>query len=536
MATEALGADGLARQRRLIARLAAQMRRAWPRLRCFETHISWVLVAGGYAYKFKKAVRFDVLDYSTLAARLHCCQEELRLNRRLAPQLYLNVVEVGGSAEAPRLGGDGAVLDYAVRMRAFPQGALWQRRLAAGRLNQDDIDGLAALLARFHGAAARAPAASDWGSAAALARAAQQDLATVAGLCGAGPAREQCARLGAWLAAQHGDGRSARFTSRKAGGWVRECHGDLHCGNILTIAGQVQVFDCIEFNDELRWIDVLHDLAFIVMDLRCHGRPALAARLLSAYLEASGTAEGLALLAYYQTMRALVRCKVFLLRAAAAPAAEAQAASAMAQRYLDFACAGLAPGRAGVIVMHGYSGSGKSHCAGLLAAALGAVRIRSDVERKRLRGSAPGQRLAAPPGQGIYGAADTDATYARLLMLARQIVAAGLPVVVDAAFLQAGQRAPFAALAAQLGLPYAIVAARASPATMMARLRARSGDASDAGPALLPVQLAAGAPLTPAERRAVRQLDTESLALEQTIAALAATLKPEFGELRQTEC
>jgi len=514
----------LTQQLALLRGLEAAWHRQGCRFQRHETHISWIYVLDRLAYKFKKALRFDVLDYATLAARRHCCEEEVRLNRRLAPGLYLGVSAVTGGAE-PTLDGDGPALEYAVRMRTFPQQALWSARLDAGSLQPDEIDALALLLARFHADAARAAPDAPWGGAGAVGELGRGDLATVDSLLTGRTNRARLARLARWHETQIADAQ--RFERRRADGHVRECHGDLHSGNILSWEGRVDVFDGIEFNDELRWTDVAADLAFIVMDLRFHGRDDLAARLLQGYLAASDDYAGLRLLAFYQARRALVRCKVLLMAAAEAGPREGAAARASAGRYLALA-ARTRPRRGALVLMHGYSGSGKSYCAARLAAALGAIHIRSDVERKRLHGLAPTAHMAAPGGQGIYAAAADRATYTRLLQLARAIGAAGLDVVVDAAHLHRWQRQPFQALARELGLAFVIVDLPADDALLRERLRQRAlgpPDASDAGSAVLDYQYATAEPLTAAERRHVLTLDGAAADLPARIGTLAATVQ-----------
>ncbi len=488
----------------------------------FETHISLVLVAGDVAYKFKKPVRFDVLDFSTLAARHKYCQEELRLNRRLAPQLYLDVVAVSGSAQAPCLAGAGTPIEYAVKMRAFPQTALWRHRIDAHALTAAEVDALAAKLARFHVDSARAPQHEAWGSAAAIWAVARADLALIGELAGGALRHSRLARLQAWEARQQ-IGLGATLAGRKADGFIRECHGDLHSGNILTLDGAVQMFDCIEFNPALRWIDGISDLAFIDMDLRYLGRPDLAARLRNGYLEHSGDYAGLAVLGLYRTLRALVRAKVALL--AAQQADMADAARRAARRYLAFALCSIGAHHGAVLIMHGYAGSGKSTVAAQLVELLDAVCIRSDVERKRLHGVPASERAAAPPDQGLYAQPASAATYARLLTLARTILAAGLPVIVDAAFLTRAQRAPFSLLADELGVAFCVLDVRASAATMQARIaqRTRSGhDPSDADAQILSHQLTHHEALSDAELRCATVLDSDA---GIDLPALAAVLR-----------
>ncbi|MBC7861156.1 MAG: AAA family ATPase, partial [Burkholderiaceae bacterium] len=485
-----------ASQARLIGALAQALRRRGREVELFETHISTVLVAPPDAYKFKKPLRFDFLDFSTLEARRFYCEEEVRLNRRLAPQLYLGVAAIGGGARQPVIDQTGeqadAPLEYAVAMRAFSQQALWSERIARRLLGADEIDDLARLLARFHGAAPRAPLESAWGGIDVLRKTGDDNLVLLDALARDDDEKHEIAVLRHWQDARR-RALATRFGQRKADGFVRECHGDLHSANILTQGGEVAAFDCIEFNESLRWIDVINDLAFICMDLEFHGLHALAARLRNGYLEEGGDYEGAALLRYYQTELALVRWKINWLRARSQDAGpEAPACEALAARYRAYALQTMRPGRAALVITHGLSGSGKSTLARILVELCGAVRIRSDVERKRLYGAAPDGTGAAPPANELYGAQASAATYARLRALAAQLLQAGLPVIVDATFLQRARRHDFAALADALGVPFFILDIRAGADTLRARLieRARRGnDASDAGVEVLERQL-----------------------------------------------
>lgn len=503
----------LRRQQRLIAALAAALEREHGRVERFETHISWVLVAGGYAYKFKKAVRFDFLDFTTLAARAFYCREEVRLNMRLAPAIYLDALAVAGSPVHPRLGADGAAIEYCVRMRAFPQEALWTHRLRHGLLCGAEIDDLACAVAQFHRAAACAPADARWGAASQLREVAADNVTPIASLA-RGAAAQWARELADW-----GERELSRLepvlADRKRGGFVRECHGDLHSGNILTLAGRAQAFDCIEFNEGLRWIDVINDIAFIYMDLRYQGRAALAARFLNRYLEAGGDYEGVRLLRYYQVQRALVRCKVALLRARQSGAASSEAAAREEEgwHYLRYAHRHIAPPAACIMITHGFSGSGKSVFARQVVECAGALQLRSDVERKRLYGT------------GRYDAQATAHTYARLLALARLLAAEGMPVVVDAAFLRREQRRAFMELAGELDVPFRIFDVRAGEATMRARVARRQAegiDASDAGAEVLQHQLENHDPLSDEELRHTIAVDTEARMDGQRVRQICA--------------
>ena len=520
--------DTSSRQPELIEALVAHLS-AQRSVERFETHLSWILVTGGKAWKFKKALRLDFVDFSTLAARRFYCEQELRLNRRLAPALYLGVDVITGSVTAPVIGGSGEPIEYALRMQAFEQQALWIERVDCGSLSSAEVDALAMQMAAFHQDTDIAPSESDWGSAAAVCAIADDNLATIAGMAGATATAAAIARLAHLTNWQQTQQRMLAmiFDQRKVDGFVRECHGDLHCGNIVTLAGVVLAFDCIEFSEPLRWIDVMSDIAFICMDLDFRGLPALAARLLDCYLAQTGDYAGVAVLPYYRTQRALVRAKIACLRADQQPAATPPpiaGAAAEAARYLAFAVASTLPRPRALIITHGFSGSGKSTLSQHLLELSGAIRLRSDVERKRMAGHAAGDRMAAPVGEQLYAASASEATYVRLALLARQILDAGLPVIVDAAFLQYAQRKIFKDLAGSLGLPFFIVDLQASPAILQQRivdrmqLQGAQADASDAGPAVLAHQRVHHDPLGPAEMPDVVVVDA-NVPLDRAVIA-----------------
>ncbi len=309
-----------------------------------ETHISWLLLAGDDAYKLKKPLTLDFLDFGTLAQRRAACEEELRINRRSAPDIYLGVLPVTGTPDAPRLGGDPAhAIEWAVHMRRFPADALLADRAAEGRLRPEHIDALAHEVARFQAQAEVAGPDSPWGHAADLAQLAQDNFAPLFDLQGLPDARQQLQQLQQWTTAE-GEHLSALMAARRAEGRVREGHGDLHLGNLLWLDGRARLFDAIEFNPRLRWIDVATDIAFLFMDLHAHGRPDLAWRFLNAWLEHSGDYGALPRLPYDAVYRALVRAKVAALRAGqCAGDAERRQAAQEAARYVRLAAALAAP-------------------------------------------------------------------------------------------------------------------------------------------------------------------------------------------------
>ena len=486
-----------------------------------ETHISWVLLTATEAYKLKKPLRLPFLDFGSVEARRRCCEEELRINRRFAPMLYLDVVPVRGTPAAPTLDGGGTPIDHLVRMRRFPEAALLRELVTTRHVRPEWLDTLAARLAALHAQAPRAAPDSPFGGPERTLRAATDVLDRLEQLeqlehqrrPGPVTGEGRLATLRAWVRAQATALRPV-WLARRVEGAIRACHGDLHLANIVWLDGMLTPFDAIEFDPALRWIDIVADLAFLTMDLKAHGRADLAARVLDAWLQSSGDYAGLGVLGFHEVQRALVRAM-----ATALPGADARPGP----DYLDCATrlAHPAARRARLLITHGFSGSGKSSLALQLVGVTGAVRIRSDVERKRLFGL---DALARSAGSGLdlYGADATRRTFERLARHAHAALRAGLPVIVDAAFLRRAERRDFAALAARLGVPFAILDCRASRATLEHRVDARDrtrGDASEADVAVLARQIAHAEPLGADELDATIDIATDAAV---DVAALAA--------------
>lgn len=466
-----------------------------------ETHISFVLVASDFAYKFKKAINPGFLDFTTLALRRRFCDEELRLNRRLAPALYLDVVTVTGEPDAPQLAGSGTVIDCAVRMRPFAQDDLWDRIAARGALQASHTDALVAPLCDFHAAAAVADATGRLGSAAQVRAPVLDNLAALETLFTGTADRARLDMLRSWEDKTFSALQDV-FTERLRAGRVRECHGDLHLGNVAQIDGRPTVFDCIEFNDDFRWIDVMSDLAFLAMDLQAHGRADLGHRFVNAYLERSGDHAGARVLRYYTVHRALVRAKVAALRAKQ----QASAVLAQAQAYLEQALAAADAPPPVLLITHGPSGSGKTTLTQGLIESLGAFRIRADIERKRLFGLDALTRSGSALNAGLYSDEATRATYTRLCDLARPALQGGYSVVLDATFLRRAQRDMARQLAATMGLRFFIIDFDTDEAVLrerVSRRAARADEASEADLAVLAAQLRDAEALGPDERSAV---------------------------------
>ena len=528
--SEHAAATGSPRLDRLLTALTEPQRygRGVKQVELLQTHISCVLLAGDYAYKIKKPVNLGFLDFSTLEARRRYCEEELRLNRRTAPRLYLDVLAIGGSETAPVIGAGGPAIEYALRMRRFDQEDLLDAIARRGALLPQHIDALARGLAAFHANIERAGAGDAHGSPQRILAPALQNFAQMLPLISAKPDVALLARLRDWSEQEHAALASV-FEARKREGWVRECHGDLHLGNIALLEGVPTPFDGIEFNADFRWIDVMNEIAFLVMDLLDHRLPRLAFRFLNAYLERSGDHAGLRVLRYYLVYRALVRAKVSCLRAhqAGVAAQEKREVEHEYRRHLQLAERLATPAHPALLVMHGLSGSGKTTIAQSLLEALGAVRLRSDLERKRLYGLEALARSGSGLDAGLYAPEASARTYARLAELARAVLDAGFPVIVDAAFLRRSERARFAALAHDAGASFLIASCEAAPATLRARVASRARDAldaSEAGLAVLEHQFASAEPLATEELAYAMQLDAERGAGAPEAAALARRL------------
>lgn len=463
--------------------------------RRIDTHISTVILAGAHAYKLKKPVDLGFLDFVSLASRRAACDEELRINGRLAPEIYEAVCAVTGSIDAPAIDGAGDVIDWAVRMRRFDPDAILSN--LAGRLDADLIERLADRVAAFHAGVAVCPADGPFGEPAAVLAPMRENITQIRAVDSGHDAVLDA--LQAWTLAHYGRLRTV-LEQRRRGGFIRECHGDLHLGNVALIDGEPVVFDAIEFNAGLRWIDTCNDVAFLFMDLLYRGRPELAWRFLDRYLQHSGDYEGVALLRFYAVYRALVRAKIAAIRLGQSPGDEAaHRAADELDGYLTLATGLTRGGSGGLLITCGVSGSGKSHDTQDLPGELGAVRLRSDIERKRLLGLAPRDDANA---HGAYSAALTGRTYARLAELAQRVIEAGFIALVDATFLRREQRARFRDLAAVLQVPFAILDFDAPVDVLRARVTARRGEVdnvSDAGVEVLEAQLATREPLTAAE-------------------------------------
>lgn len=454
-----------------------------------ETHLSWVLLSGPYAYKLKKPVAFGFVDFSTAELREHACRDELRLNRRLSPERYLDVVPVYGPLEAasfiPPATTPAVVLAWAVRMVQFDQEQLLPAALAAGQVGEGAIRELAERLARFHRDAATDGPETPWGQSEAVLQPVLDNLTALADCPGA---QAYLGPLTAWVRQQAG-ALQAWFSQRQRGGHIRECHGDLHLGNMLLGDCGIEVFDALEFSETLRWIDPISELAFLVMDLAVRGRADLGTLLLNSWLEASGDGDGLRGWAWYSVYRALVRAKVSWLRLKQSGLAAAERSRIQTELagYLGLAMDWIQRQSQPLVLMHGLAGSGKSTVAVALSQQLGAVVFRSDVERKRLFGLWGVRPTRLLEGE-LYDPAASSHLYGNTLpALVEAASAGGLAVIVDACFLRRSERQRMVALAGKLGIPVQIVVCTAPEPLLRQRLLERAAAGSDPSDATVEV-------------------------------------------------
>lgn len=489
-----------------------------------ETHISWVLLTGDFAYKIKKPVDFGFLDYSTLEKRKHFLELEMQLNQRLAPDLYLDVLPISGTPEEPRIGDASDPFDYTLKMRQFDDSQLLNALQQRGELKEEHLLQLSSEIADFHQQLAGQQPPDGLGTAEAIWAPAQQNFDQIRELLDDEEALKQLKLLEDWSVDTF-ERLKDTFNLRHAQGFVRACHGDLHLGNATLWQGKVVAFDCIEFNPGFRWCDVISDLAFLLMDLEDRGLKKLANITLNHYLEKTGDYAGLQLLCFYKVYRALVRAKINLFRLGqpglddedkAAVVRQYRSYTDLAESYTDFNSPYL-------MITYGVSGSGKSTLTENVVRELGGIRIRSDVERKRLFKLDAEANSHSAVSAGIYTPAATEQTYQKLTELADQVLRSCYPVTLDATNLKRAQRDRLRDVAENLGLPSLIIALKADEATLKRRITKRQQDGEKVAEADLDVleqQLASRERLNEDELNCTVTVDTDAPAASQTLVKL----------------
>ncbi len=451
-------------------------------VRLLETHVSFIFLTDHFVYKVKKAVNYGFLDFTTLDRRRFYCNEEVRLNRRLCPEVYLGVVELRDTENGPGFDGEGPVIDYAVKMRRLPQERMLDRLLAEGGVDASDMALIAQAVARFHEGAERGPIIDACGATAVIRENWEQNFRQAAPFEGVTISAAQMAEIRQWVTSflRENDGL---LQERVTGGFIRDCDGDLHSGNIC-LTDPVCIFDCIEFNEKFRYIDTAADLAFLLMDLEYADRKDLAGELLHAYQSESGDHGMAPLLDFYKAQRAFVRGKVTSLRLehASLTGPERVEVKEAALRYFRLARGYTlrARMRPMLVLTCGMIGSGKSTLARTLSRELGLALRRSDVVRKGLAGvPIAGATLSDSYRGGIYNSSMDQVTYRALLDEAELSLSRGEGMVVDATFRRRADRERFRELALRLGVPFLLVETRCSEEVARRRLEARNGDAAE---------------------------------------------------------
>ncbi len=448
-----------------------------------DTHISWVILTDTYAYKIKKPVVLDFLDFGELEQRQHFCEEELRLNRPWASDIYLDVVPITDSGGQARFGGDGTPVEYAVRMRRFDSDMRLDRQLTLGQLTINDMRALGDTIATRH---IGAPHARTRFRQRALQMTVQQMYDNFSALEG-NVSKENLSSLAEWTQREL-DTATGAFADRFDAGFFRDCHGDLHLANLVRMPGGIRTFDCIEFSEDLRAIDVICDIAFLIMDLVSKGQRDLAACFLNRYLEQTGDYDGLVHLDLYFVYRCLVRAKVAVLCSQQSELENERLRNiADADRYCRIALRQTWKPAPLLIIMRGLSGSGKTWVSEHLMAALPAIRLRSDIERKRLFGLPEAASSESGIGAGIYTADSSHDVYDQLITTAKSILDARHNVILDAAFLRSEERDRATEMADSCGYAAVIIDVRAPLVLMKKRLQRRRQDAVDASEAGLDV-------------------------------------------------
>jgi hypothetical protein len=470
-----------------------------------QTHVSYVLLTGDYVYKLKKPVNFGFLDYSALDKRKHFCEEEIRLNQRGAKELYLEVLPITQQESQYRLGGEGSVVEYALKMVQFPQENLLSNMFAAGTITEAQIEEMGRVVADFHGGAATSEYISSFGQVSKVRESVNENYQQTEKYIGLAQTQQQFDETKAYTDRIFSQ-RPELFNGRREGGFIRECHGDLHLRNICLSEGKIRLFDCIEFNEPFRFVDTMYDVGFAVMDLEARGRKDLANRFLNTYVEQTGDWEGLQVLPLYLSRQAYVRAKVtsFLLDDPGIPQAEKDAAAKTAGDYYRQAWEYTSPKTGKIVMLAGLSGAGKSTLGKQIAKQLGAIHLRSDAVRKHL-GGIP---LSAKGDDRLYSPAMTAQTYLRLLEIGTTLAKQGYPVILDAKYDRVSLRQAVIDTAKAENIALEILHCTAPEAVLRERLNQRQGDIADATADLLASQIAAWEDFTDTEHSYVTTIDT----------------------------
>jgi len=496
-----------------------------------ETHISWVFLTGEYAYKVKKPVDYGFVNFTTLEKRRFYCHEEYRLNKRLASELYIDVVTLTGVESYIEINGRLPVVDYAVRLYQFKHDHKFDVLLNQLKLRDEDFDALATRIATFHNNIDIAPPSSRYGEPNLVHTAVTENFFHCRQSPTSHAAQEKLDRVSKWCNSEI-KRIYPSLLERKNSGMVRECHGDLHLGNICIFRDKITPFDCIEFNANFRWIDVINEIAFLVMDLMSLGRQDFAMRFLNEYLTITGDYSGLNCLRYYLVYRAMVRAKIEHIRARQGHWEESAQQTAMSNfnHYIELADSLTNTTQPLLLITHGLTASGKSTLARQLQKLLFVIHIRSDVERKRLYGLEATANSHSTINTGIYTSMANLHTYQRLYEIAESLIKNHWSVVVDATFLQHKSRKKFLELANRYQAHYVILNCATKQSDLQQRLVHRSLEpysVSEADLAVLQQQITAIEPLTDQEQLYTVTIDTNKPIEINTLAEKLRVTMPD---------
>lgn len=468
-----------------------------------ETHISWIFLTETYAYKVKKPLNLGFADFSTLEKRRHFCNEELRLNRRLCPEIYLSVVPVVQSGNSFIVEGSGTTVDYAVKMVRFERTMELDRMLASGLLHTDHIDIIAGLISKFHQGIPCEKVESGFGHPDNLIKPVLDNFSHSEPVASNRNEAIRLAALKKWTIREH-QRLYPLFLERQRGGFIRQCHGDMHTGNMVWWKNRIFIFDCIEFNENLSIIDVISDLCFLFMDLEHAGYPEFAWRVLNNYLTNTGDYGAVPLLRFYAVYRAMVRAKVTAIRYV--QTTEEKAKNEIVEEhftYLQLAELFAIKQQPLLILTCGVSGSGKTSSSREIAQAIESLHIRSDIERKRIAGLKALDRSDKTIQAALYSEEMGRLTYKRLLDIAEICINEGVRVIVDATFLKIETRRLFIELAGKQNCCCRVLHFDAPKEVLLQRVQSRylrGDDASEADTAVLASQLERFEPFSKEER------------------------------------
>jgi len=470
-----------------------------------QTHVSYIFLTDRHAYKIKKPVDFGFLNFSTIDRRRFYCNEEVRLNRRLCPDIYEGVVELRETPAGAAFHGSGAIIDYAVKMKRLPADRMLDKLVDAGTVTPAAMRKVSSVIAEFHRTALTSPSIAEYGRLERIMFNWQENLEQMIPFENQTLPAQERESIRSWVTAFAAEHESV-FQQRVDDGFIRECDGDIHLENICLDDGAVHIFDCIEFNERFRCCDTAADIAFLLMDLDYHGRPDLSDDVIDEYVSSTADQGLMALIDFYKIYRAFVRGKVksFRLNDSGINPEDQALARKRALGYFRLVRGYIERRRLkpSLFITCGLMGSGKSTLAAQLAFELGIASFNSDETRKQIMGLPPGTPAREAFGEGLYDRKSTEATYADLLRRAEDQLRKGSSVVIDASFMHKSRRAPFARLAKRLAVPLIILHVTCGEAETRRRLHERETagkSVSDGRLELLPLQTAGFEPPDEAE-------------------------------------